>query len=124
FPHQPDGDALCLQLWKPVQRHALWSAANGPRRAPIGVAVRNPTAIAVAFAMGFFAASALARAGEDAVPPEPLSARHFLSAVIHDEGRIGSFPLQVGKGRHVVPSLAFVAATATLIALDPGDTPH
>jgi membrane-associated phospholipid phosphatase len=89
--------------------------------------------LAVAFAIGV-SASTLAGAGDLASPTaapaetpadeRPVSLKRFVPDVLHDQGKIWSFPLDVAKGRHLAPALAFAATTATLIALDPRDTPY
>jgi membrane-associated phospholipid phosphatase len=46
------------------------------------------------------------------------------SNVIQDQKSIWSFPLRVGAGQHLRPSLALGATTGVLIALDPYDEPY
>jgi membrane-associated phospholipid phosphatase len=87
----------------------------------------------IALAIGV-SASRLARADDSAsrtdAPAEtpaderPVSLKRFVPDVLHDQGKIWSFPLELAKGRHLEPALAFAATTATLIVLDPRDTPY
>lgn len=46
------------------------------------------------------------------------------SNVVHDQKPIWLFPVRVAQGKHLKPALAFVLATAGLVALDPHDTPY
>ena len=44
--------------------------------------------------------------------------------VLSDQKKIWTFPLQPFQGKHLKPTIGFVAATAGLVALDPHDTPY
>ena len=43
---------------------------------------------------------------------------------LHDQENIWLFPVKVAKGRHWVPTIAVVGATAGLLAADPHDQPY
>ncbi len=43
---------------------------------------------------------------------------------LQDQKDIWLFPVQLGKGRHWVPTIAVTGVTAALIAADPHDTPY
>jgi membrane-associated phospholipid phosphatase len=44
--------------------------------------------------------------------------------VLHDQKRIWLFPKSLAQGKHWLPTLGIVGATAGLVALDPHDTPY
>ena len=54
----------------------------------------------------------------------PVSWSLLVPNTLHDELRIWTFPAQVVRGKHWKPALAFVAATAGLVALDPSEAPY
>jgi len=57
-------------------------------------------------------------------PDRPVSLKLLPTNFIQDQKTIWTFPLRVGKEKHWVPVLGFVATTAALVALDPVDTPY
>ena len=59
-----------------------------------------------------------------ALPPREVSWKLLGGNVLHDQKRIWLFPKSLAKGRHWLPTLGVVGATAGLIALDPHDTPY
>jgi membrane-associated phospholipid phosphatase len=59
-----------------------------------------------------------------APPRSPISWRHLVPQILRDQREIARFPLGVGKGRHLVPTLAFTIGTGTALAFDPKDTPY
>jgi membrane-associated phospholipid phosphatase len=50
--------------------------------------------------------------------------KHFVGGIVHDQESIWKFPWDVAHGRHWKPALAFTLATASLVELDPHDTPY
>lgn len=44
--------------------------------------------------------------------------------IVEDQKYVWSFPLDIARGHHWKPAIAFVLATATLVELDPHDTPY
>jgi membrane-associated phospholipid phosphatase len=44
--------------------------------------------------------------------------------ILHDQKPVWLFPLHAAEGQHTKPTLAFILATAGLVALDPHDTPY
>jgi membrane-associated phospholipid phosphatase len=44
--------------------------------------------------------------------------------ILHDQKPVWLFPVRVAQGKHAKPTLAFIFATAGLVALDPHDTPY
>lgn len=59
-----------------------------------------------------------------AQPSRDISWRLLGGNVLHDQKRIWLFPRSLAQGRHWLPTLGVVGATAGLIALDPHDTPY
>jgi membrane-associated phospholipid phosphatase len=55
---------------------------------------------------------------------KPISWKKLTPNILHDQGRIWTFPVEVAKGRHIGPSLAFAFTTWAAVALDPADTPY
>ena len=53
-----------------------------------------------------------------------ISWKLFVPNVLHDQKPIWLFPARAAQGKHLKPALAFVLATAGLVALDPHDTPY
>jgi membrane-associated phospholipid phosphatase len=53
-----------------------------------------------------------------------ISWKLLLPNLLHDQKPIWLFPVRAAQGKHVKPALAFVLATAGLVALDPHDTPY
>jgi membrane-associated phospholipid phosphatase len=66
-------------------------------------------------------------AAADPAPPAPdeqlLSPKLLLRHIATDQKRIWRYPVAPVHGRHWKPALALIGATATLVALDPHDTP-
>lgn len=44
--------------------------------------------------------------------------------ILNDQKDLWLFPLQLGRGRHLLPAISITGVTAALIALDPHDAPH
>ncbi len=53
-----------------------------------------------------------------------VSWKLFGRNILHDQKRIWLFPKTLAQGKHWLPTLGVVGATAGLIALDPHDTPY
>jgi len=53
-----------------------------------------------------------------------ISWKLLLPNVLHDQKPIWLFPVRAAQGKHIKPALAFVLATAGLVALDPHDAPY
>ena len=53
-----------------------------------------------------------------------VSWRRLPRNFLQDQKDIWLFPVQLGKGRHWVPTIAVTGVTAALIAADPHDTPY
>jgi membrane-associated phospholipid phosphatase len=58
------------------------------------------------------------------VEDRPVSWKLLAPNILHDQKPIWTFSVEVAKGQHWKPTLAVVAATAGLVALDPHDTPY
>jgi len=58
------------------------------------------------------------------VADRPVSWRLLAPNILYDQKPIWSFPYTATKDGHWKPTLAVVAATAGLVALDPSDTPY
>ena len=54
----------------------------------------------------------------------PASWKLLVPNLLHDQKQIWTFPVSAATGKHWKPALAFVAATAGLVALDPFDSPY
>ncbi|MGI9071427.1 MAG: phosphatase PAP2 family protein [Bryobacteraceae bacterium] len=54
----------------------------------------------------------------------PRTLKQLFSNVIQDQKTAIKFPLQLMRGQHWKPFLAFTAVTASLVALDPHDSPY
>ena len=59
-----------------------------------------------------------------AQPSRDVSWKLLGGNVLHDQKRIWLFPKSLVQGRHWLPTLGVVGATAGLIALDPHDAPY
>lgn len=59
-----------------------------------------------------------------AQPSREVSWKLLGGNVLHDQKRIWFFPKSLAQGKHWLPTLGVVGATAGLIALDPHDTPY
>jgi PAP2 superfamily protein len=53
-----------------------------------------------------------------------ISTKQLFPNILHDQKPIWLFPVHVFEGKHLKPTLALAAATATLIVLDPYDEPY
>lgn len=53
-----------------------------------------------------------------------VSLKTIVPNILHDQRPIWTFPLRVAEGHHLAPTIAVVAATAGLVALDPYDEPY
>jgi PAP2 superfamily len=58
------------------------------------------------------------------VPEREATWRSLPGDFLHDQKDIWTFPLQLAKGRHLVPTLIVVGGTVGLIYADPHDTPY
>src|SRR5882724_9273353 len=50
--------------------------------------------------------------------------RHLPKNFVQDQKDLWLFPVEMGKGRHLLPSTLVIATTAALIATDPQTEPH
>jgi len=60
-------------------------------------------------------------------PPEPgraVSWAKLVPNVLSDQKQIWTFPLNVARGKHWIPTAAIIGATAGLVALDPKTAPY
>jgi membrane-associated phospholipid phosphatase len=62
--------------------------------------------------------------GREEASERPISWGRLLPNILDDQKHIFAFPIEVGKGRHLGPTLAFSFGTWTAIALDPADAPY
>lgn len=62
--------------------------------------------------------------GDDELGGRKISWGRLIPNILEDQAHIWVFPIELFKGRHVGPTLAFSFTTWTAIALDPADTPH
>jgi PAP2 superfamily len=69
-------------------------------------------------------ASQLERHRNDPGAEREVSWRSLPKDLLHDQKEIWSFPVQLGKGRHLVPTLAISALTGGLIVADPHAMPY
>jgi hypothetical protein len=69
-------------------------------------------------------ASQLERHRNDPGAEREVSWRSLPKDFLHDQKEIWSFPVQLGKGRHLVPTLAISALTGGLIVADPHAMPY
>lgn len=56
--------------------------------------------------------------------PRDVSWKTLASNIAVDQGRIWSFPVRLAKGHAVVPTVAVLATTAALVALDPTEASY
>ncbi|MBZ5543429.1 MAG: phosphatase PAP2 family protein [Acidobacteriia bacterium] len=74
-------------------------------------------------------------AQEPATPPPPSSStvpdngrpvswKLLVPNILHDQKPVWLFPVRAAQGKHAKPTLAFILATAGLVALDPHDAPY
>jgi hypothetical protein len=68
--------------------------------------------------------SQLERHRDDPGSQREVSWRSLPKDFLHDQKDIWSFPVQLGKGRHLVPTLAITALTGGLIVADPHAMPY
>jgi membrane-associated phospholipid phosphatase len=54
----------------------------------------------------------------------PISWKLLVPNILHDQKPIWLFPARAAQGKHAKPTLAFILATAGMVALDPHDTPY
>jgi len=71
-----------------------------------------------------FAAHALPQNSPQAGVDREVSLRTLPRNVLQDQKDIWLFPVQLGKGRHWLPTLLVTGVTAALITADPHDTPY
>jgi len=57
-------------------------------------------------------------------PERPVSWKLLLPNLIHDQGRIWSFPARLAQGQAWIPTAAVLGATAGLVALDPTEAAY
>jgi len=70
-------------------------------------------------------AAAPARSTQPAVDTgRPVSWKLLVPNILQDQKPIWLFPVRAVQGKHAKPTLAFILATAGLVALDPHDTPY
>jgi membrane-associated PAP2 superfamily phosphatase len=62
--------------------------------------------------------------GGDPASDRDVSWRSLPKDFLHDQKEIWTFPIQLGKGKHLVPTLAIVGGTAVLIATDKYTAPY
>lgn len=62
--------------------------------------------------------------GGDPASDRKVSWRSLPGDFLHDQKEIWTFPLQLAKGKHLVPTLAIVGGTAVLIATDKYTAPY
>jgi hypothetical protein len=65
-----------------------------------------------------------AAASSGSVGIKVRSPQQFVGDVLQDQKRTWKFPWEVVHGHHWKPALAFTLATASLVELDPHDTPY
>lgn len=67
-------------------------------------------------------------AAQTATPSEPperqTSWKHLAPDILHDQKQVWLFPARVAHGKHWIPTVGLVLATAGLVALDPHDDPY
>lgn len=71
-----------------------------------------------------FPACAEPSANDRAANDRAISWKLLVPNALHDQEKIWTFPAPVVRGRHWKPTLAFVAGTAGLVALDPSEAPY
>ncbi len=69
-------------------------------------------------------ASRTAPANSSVLTDREISWKLLLPNVLHDQKPIWLFPVAVARGHHLKPTLAVIAVTAGLVALDQADTPY
>jgi len=57
-------------------------------------------------------------------PERKVSWKLLFPNTLQDQKPIWLFPVRAAQGRHTMPALTFVVATAGMVALDPHDTPY
>lgn len=105
---------------------AIWSLGTAVAQSPpqpSGAVLAPPAAI------GGIEPSSLSNASLLSTPAatdgeRPVSWKLLVPNLLDDQKQIWTFPVSAATGKHWKPALAFVAATAGLVALDPFDSPY
>jgi membrane-associated phospholipid phosphatase len=100
---------------------AFWCPALGAQEAPqTAAAEAAPQAVAADARSQKSAPQNAALAGAE----REVSWRKLPRNFLQDQKDIWLFPVQLGKGRHWLPTIGVTGVTAALIAADPHDTPY
>src|SRR5258708_21188796 len=89
----------------------------------LGIAFASPSAAAQE-APQTVAADETPQKSQAADVDREVSWRRLPKNFLQDQKDIWLFPVQLGKGRHWVPTIAVTGVTAALIPADPHDTPY